>query len=677
MKAEYVAYDPTPTVIKARTDASYSLLKEFNNKDVNLSALKPRERKAVAQIKHYLQHVFGQPYDVNYYSGDWLMGPNLFCWQPVCYHGYDVYNGVGLYHKPYNISDVKLIKAKLETHKAGILQYINNMKMGITKGMVRSIEECIAGADSIKRKYLNVSLYSETGIWKEWFVEPMLHPDYYSNISKEANEEWKREQGMNVNESVKNYLLEYLGKPLHQLIRYLEEEHVHYCVPSNVSSGLGRLPLKYVWFDGEELKDRPTDPTLADGHRLDGHDAYSLIMSYFTTNNMKPNEVHNLGKRQLAKLYPKVIEIAKEVTGIKKPTEAIRVFRRKLNSTKSFFNDAPIPKNESGKEAHKKCSNLKGAEKYCPKRWAAMQSWFKEARTVMSMLDPKTFDMFYFTGSKHTTPNCPIDLKPDLNPSSGAQSYEGSDVDCSRNALYNIPFFLENLGPRFSEWSVNAHEARPGHHTQVQGSTEHFRDSCHDVLNWLDQETFYPAFTEGWALYSESPLIAEDTDTYKNEPMQRFGMLKWQILRAVRLIADTGLHYYSNFSREDALWYFDKFALDNTDLAEKEVTRYQSNPGQATAYMIGQMDIINARKYAEENLKDKFSLRDFHYQVLSQGSSPLAYLQDHLKRYVDCQLDERKEGCDVIFTPPKQTEYKRRAKVKRWPVIRKPHRHYT
>lgn len=171
VKAEYVAYDPTPTVIKARTDASYSLLKEFNNKDINLSALKPRERKAVAQIKHYLQHVFGQPYDVNYYSGDWLMGPNLFCWQPVCYHGYDVYNGVGLYHKPYNISDVKLIKAKLETHKAGILQYINNMKMGITKGMVRSIEECIAGADSIKRKYLNVSLYNETGkfIFKSLF----------------------------------------------------------------------------------------------------------------------------------------------------------------------------------------------------------------------------------------------------------------------------------------------------------------------------------------------------------------------------------------------------------------------------------------------------------------------------------------------------------------------------
>lgn len=86
------------------------------------------------------------------------------------------------------------------------------------------------------------------------------------------------------------------------------------------------------------------------------------------------------------------------------------------------------------------------------------------------MLDPKTVDMFYFTGPKHTTPNCPVDLLPDLNPSSGAQSYENSDPQCSRNAIYNIPFFLENLGPRFSEWSVNAHEARPGHHTQVSNA---------------------------------------------------------------------------------------------------------------------------------------------------------------------------------------------------------------
>lgn len=162
VKREYVAYDPTPSVIKNRTDISWALLKEISSKGVNMNALKPRERKSLTQVKHYLKHIFGQPYDVNYYAGDWMMGPNLFCWQPICYHGYDFYNGM-IYHKPFNAADVKLIKAKLETHKAGILQYIENMKMGIRKGMVRSVEECVAGADSVKRKYLNVSLYNETG----------------------------------------------------------------------------------------------------------------------------------------------------------------------------------------------------------------------------------------------------------------------------------------------------------------------------------------------------------------------------------------------------------------------------------------------------------------------------------------------------------------------------------
>ena len=158
VKAEYVAYDPTPSAIKNRTDVALALLKEINDKTINGDALKPRERKALAQVKHYLQHVFGRPYDVNYYAGDWMMGPNLFCWNDICNHGYGVYNGLGRNHKPYSAKDVELIETKLKTHKAGILQYIDNMKMGVRKGMVRSVEECQAGINSIKREYLDVSL---------------------------------------------------------------------------------------------------------------------------------------------------------------------------------------------------------------------------------------------------------------------------------------------------------------------------------------------------------------------------------------------------------------------------------------------------------------------------------------------------------------------------------------
>lgn len=86
------------------------------------------------------------------------------------------------------------------------------------------------------------------------------------------------------------------------------------------------------------------------------------------------------------------------------------------------------------------------------------------------MLDPKTSQMFYFTGKKHTAPNCPVELEPNFNPSAGVPSYYGSDRACSRTSKYRIPFFLERPGPRYMQWSVNAHEARPGHHTQVRGS---------------------------------------------------------------------------------------------------------------------------------------------------------------------------------------------------------------
>ena len=86
------------------------------------------------------------------------------------------------------------------------------------------------------------------------------------------------------------------------------------------------------------------------------------------------------------------------------------------------------------------------------------------------MLDPQTVNMFHFSGPKHTTPNCPVDMAPSFNPSRGAQSYRRSTKDCRRSSYYNIPFFLDRP-KKYEEWSVNAHEARPGHHTQVEWSS--------------------------------------------------------------------------------------------------------------------------------------------------------------------------------------------------------------
>ncbi|KAK3737262.1 hypothetical protein QZH41_019871 [Actinostola sp. cb2023] len=674
VKTEYVAYDTTPSVLKKRTDTALKMLDELNGLDFAEEKLKPRERKAVLQLKHFLQQIFGQPYESNYYTGDWMLGPGMFGFRSICRMGYNLINAMR-YHKPKSLKDVELIQTKLVTHQKAVERYIENMKMGVLKGMVRNVEACQVGIHFIKREYYNISMLNETGVWKEWYTQEMLSSAYYSNITTAMNEQWKKSHNnTSVEESIKSYLLEYIGKPITGLFRYLEEEHLRHCVPSAVSSGLGSLPVKYVYTDGTPNTSWPTDPTLPMTDKvLDGKKAYELILSYFTTNTDPPSKVHKLGYDMLAVLYPQAVQVAREVTKIYNDNvTAVQEFRKLLNSSKMYFNEDPIPANESDENAFRKCSNLKGAEKYCPRRWEALQKWFKEARQAMSMLDPKIVNMFYFTGEKDTAPNCPIDLEPDLNPSSGIQTYTDSTQSCTKPASYNLPFFLKDLGPRYSEWSINAHEARPGHHVQIQGNIENFQDSCSGSIAWLNTMTYYTAFTEGWALYAENPLIAEDTDTYKNEPMQKYGMLKWQIWRAIRLIVDTGLHY-TGMTRAEALELFDEKAWDATDFAEKEVTRYQSIYGQATAYMIGQLDIKKARKYATDALGSKFDLKEFHYQVLSQGSSPLAYLSDHIHRYVDCKKAPSKTGCGEILNPPKKMNKENKLAN---PNVYPPVRHY-
>lgn len=97
---------------------------------------------------------------------------------------------------------------------------------------------------------------------------------------------------------------------------------------------------------------------------------------------------------------------------------------------------------------------------------------------------------------------------------------------------------------------------------------------------------------------------------------------------------------------------FSKYAWEESDLAEKEVTRYQGVPGQATAYKLGQQKIIEMRKYCEEKLEDRFDLREFHYQILSIGLSTERYIDKHIKQYVECALDDTdNELCDYILYP--------------------------
>ena len=164
IKKKYTAYNPTPEYIKQVTDAAWELFKKVNETKVDFDKLKPRERKALSQLKHYLKTVFGQPFGMNFYSGDWMMGPTFACSESICYVSTHL-QGMLKRLKPENLEDITLIESKLKTHKTGILRYIENIKMGKLHGMVYSQDACVSARKTMTSIYRNIALKNETG----WF----------------------------------------------------------------------------------------------------------------------------------------------------------------------------------------------------------------------------------------------------------------------------------------------------------------------------------------------------------------------------------------------------------------------------------------------------------------------------------------------------------------------------
>ena len=141
------------------------------------------------------------------------------------------------------------------------------------------------------------------------------------------------------------------------------------------------------------------------------------------------------------------------------------------------------------------------------------------------------------------------------------------------------------------------------------------------------------AYIEGWGLYAES--LGKELGVYA-DPYQRFGQLSAEIWRAIRLVVDTGLHS-KGWTREQVLEYMhDNSGLSETD-AIAEAERYMAIPGQALAYKIGQLKITELRNRAQKELGDKFDIREFHAQVLGDGSLPLAVLEAKIDRWVATQ----------------------------------------
>lgn len=213
------------------------------------------------------------------------------------------------------------------------------------------------------------------GVLNETYTKNMRDSKWLDDLEKSAFEEWEKKYGKTVRASINEALVQFVGKPLDSLLKYLELEHSQYCVPSNISSGLATLPLSYIYKNGTNTGIKTTK-TLPTGEALSGKEAYKMILPYFTTNQMTPDEVYELGETMLDQLYPRAVEIAKEITGNNDTDQAVEEFKKRLEEQSMFFNDEKIPENESNKDAFSKCTSMEAARIYCPKRYQAMLTWF-------------------------------------------------------------------------------------------------------------------------------------------------------------------------------------------------------------------------------------------------------------------------------------------------------------
>lgn len=164
IRSVFRPWDPSPSKIKSRTDEANKLLEELNALKINITLLKLRERKALHVAKSILLNNQGwAPYGANYYAGDWMLGPNFFCWDIICTVLYD-FNVVISHFKPKNISDLRKLEDIIKQHNETFERYIANLKLGVRAGFVRSKQACEGGIHNMHYTfYRNIALGNETG----------------------------------------------------------------------------------------------------------------------------------------------------------------------------------------------------------------------------------------------------------------------------------------------------------------------------------------------------------------------------------------------------------------------------------------------------------------------------------------------------------------------------------
>ena len=316
----------------------------------------------------------------------------------------------------------------------------------------------------------------------------------------------------------------------------------------------------------------------------DGPARYAFLVKESTPTDLSPEEIHQIGLAQVKEIEARMLEVVNQL-GYK--------------DLKSF--GASLPTNPKV-HAHSRQEIVDLYQKY------------------IDQMYPKLPLMF------GRLPKAKLEVMPieEFREKQASTHYVEGSQDGSRPAHIMVNTGDFEKGTTLDIETTAYHEGVPGHHMQIAIAQEL------PQLPPFRQNEYYTAYTEGWALYAER--LGKEVGFFQ-DPYSYYGHLQDDMLRAIRLVVDTGFHY-KHWTRQQVVDFFhDHSAIDEYEV-QSETDRYMAVPAQALGYKIGQLEILKLRQYAKDQLGDKFNLSNFHDEVLSAGALPLDVLSARIHEWV-------------------------------------------
>ena len=421
----------------------------------------------------------------------------------------------------------------IEINKKGLSQGITQPKL-ITKGVITQIDQLI-NVDVKDSPYLKVFLEAD---------ESLISVSDKEQIIVDA----------------KNIILNEINPAYRELNNFLKNEYIN---KSRESIGIGDVP--------------------------GGKQYYEYLTKYYTTTELSPDEIYEIGIEEIKRIRTEMEEIIKKVNW----DGDFNSFLNYLRTSPRFYYDNPDD---------------------------LFNAYLIMSKTIDPLL-PKIFKVF---------PRAPYGVIP----------IPEESAPFTTTAYYNSPspgrpgYFYANLykpesRPKYEIPVLTVHEAVPGHHFQISIAQE-----LDNVPSFRKYQGI-TAFVEGWGLYSEE--LGEYMGIY-DDPYDKFGQLTYDMWRAIRLVVDTGMHF-KGMTRDEAINIFVENSAKSILDINNEIDRYIAWPGQALAYKIGQLKILELRNKAEKKLGDKYDIKDFHHEVLKRGSLPLNLLEFYIDEWINETLD--------------------------------------